>query len=221
MLLNYLYANFLEESLFAQACTLSMDELNALIDSGLCPKASYVYQSRGMSKSFIGDCQQNTDYRFYLKGHVMWLQSVNRLGLETEERARKHFEARYDEALALFFTSRLGYELCNLFPAIAKRFDGDMKATTWQHFLNGVYGVCTSDGQPETIFLKQAGVMFIEAMTNSRPELISEATLALLTQTIALLDSVASEFAPDDVVNTSRQRCIIDVRSNFLTKNAA
>lgn len=221
MLLNYLYANFLEESLFADACNLSVNELNALIEKKLCPKPSYLYQSSGMSKSFVSECQQNENYRFHLKGHVVWAQALKRFGIETEERARRYFETRYDEAMALFFTSQLGTELSELVPTIAAKFNDGMKTTTWQHFLNGVYGVCTRDGQPETIFLKQAGVMFIDQMATCSPNEISETSLALLAKTVAFLDSVEAEFAPGEVVNTSRQRCIIDVQSDFFIQIAA
>ena len=44
MLLNYLYANFLEESSFTETVGTTSAELNKMIETCIFPSASYVYR---------------------------------------------------------------------------------------------------------------------------------------------------------------------------------
>lgn len=215
MLLNYLYANFLEESRFAAFAGTSPQEIQALVQARVFPAHSYTFESRGRSISFVDDRTDEASYRFHLRSHVQWFQTVQRLGLTTERRARRHFFDRYSQAKEVFLTSQLGLELCRAAPDIPAQFDTARDDQTWKNFLDGVYGVCTRDGQPETVFLKQAGVMFIDQMISEKPGSFAASRLQLLHQAVGLLDRVAAEFAPHEVPRSSRQRCIIDVKARF------
>jgi hypothetical protein len=106
-------------------------------------------------------------------------------------------------------------------PDIAGQFDEDHANATWGHFLNGVYGVCTRDGRPESVFLKQAGAMFIEQMIAHGPDKLSRSQTDLLSRSVDLLDGVESDFAPHEAPKASRQRRIVDVRGRFFDMKAA
>lgn len=216
MLLNYLYANFYEESQFADVVGIKTDELAALIAAKVFPSPSYVYASEGRSVSFVSDFLDEQAYRFHLRGHTNWYRDIAQLGLDTEARARAHFFRRYNEAKTQFLSGPLGEELQEQAPDIAGQFDEDHANSTWGHFLNGVYGVCTRDGRPESVFLKQAGVMFIEQMIADGPDKLSRSQTNLLSRTVDFLDGVESDFAPHEAPKASRQRCIVDVRGDFL-----
>lgn len=221
MLLNYLFSNFQEERAFAQTCGVSLAELSRLIEARVFPSPSYVYESNGRSLSFVSDFSEDTKYRFHLSGHATWFDGIGRFGLDDESRARDYFFKRYEAAKETFLTSDFGLQLAEVAPDIATQFDIAHANSTWKHFLNGVYGVCTRDGQPESVFLKQVCVMFIEKMIAGGPGSLSAAHLQLLKRTVAFLDTVESEFAPHEIPQTSRQRCIIDVNSRFFEKMAA
>jgi hypothetical protein len=221
MLLNYLYSNFLEEGAFAAACGTSRQDLTDYIEARIFPAPSYVYESKGRSVSFVSDVVEDVTYRFHLKGHSEWLTSITRLGLMAEDRARAHFFNRYTEAKETFLTSDLGNQLATIAPQIPSEFDADHSSMTWKHFLSGVYGVCTRDGQPESVFLKQAGVMFVEHMISEGPGSLSDTQLKLLKRTVDFLDAVESEFAPHEAPQASRQRCIVDVNAKFFNRLAA
>lgn len=221
MLLNYLYSNFLEENSFAHACGISRKTLASLIDARIIPAPSYIYEGNNQATSFVSNFIDSDTYRFHLKGNLAWVNTTLRLGLDTEDRARDHFFHRYDQAKQTFLSSQLGQQLVAFAPEIPARFDASHAASTWGYFLEGVYGVCTRDGQPETVFLKQAGVMFIEQMSADGPGSLSPSQIELLECTVSLLDSIESDFAPHEVAHTSRQRCITDIRANFLFKGAA
>lgn len=218
MLLNYLYSNFHEEGRFAEVIGTGLSELQRSMDARIAPAASYIFDSRSSSTSFVSTFDEYETYRFHLRGHVQWYQSLLRLGLKEEAQARCYFFHRYDTAQRVFMGSELGRELHRSAPDVETQFDRDLANSTWEHFLGGVYGVCTRDGQPETIFLKQAGVKFVEALSSKGPGSLAADELDLLQRTVELLDGVASDFAPHEVPLSSRQRCIKDVRANLLSK---
>lgn len=216
MLLTYLYTNFFEQTPFADACGISQAACGKLVDDRLIPAASYVYDARGRSVSFVSAHEDAQQYRFHLKGHVGWVQTLRRMGITEEDQARRYFFERYSAAQDAFLASQLGRALCTYAPDVPARFNPDYAQDTWQNFLAGVYGVCTTDGQPETIFLKQAGVLFIEALKSGGPGKTHGKKLALLANAVNFLDAVESQFAPHEAASTSRQRCITDVRNLFL-----
>jgi hypothetical protein len=216
MLLTYLCANFLEEGAFVAANETTLEALARLTHARVFPAPSYVYESNGTSASFVSRFEDTASYRFHLKGHSAWLETVTEQELTTERQAQQHFLSRYDAAKQVFFESDPGRHLHKFGPAIKGQFDNDHARATWDHFTNGVYGVCTRDGQPESIFQKQALVMFIEHMIANGPTALSKDDLQLLCLAVRSLDAVESDFAPNEVAKTSRQRCIIDVRANFL-----
>lgn len=221
MLLNYLYANFYEERQFADVVDATAEDLTALIAAGIFPSPSYVYDSKGQSVSFVAEFSDEQAYRFHLRGHVNWYRKITQLGLDTEARARAYFSNRYDEAKMTFLSSSLGEELQAQAPDVADQFDEGHARSTWDHFLNGVYGVCTRDGRPESVFLKQAGVMFIEQMIAGGPEKLSHHQIVLLRRAVDFLDGVESDFAPHEAPKVSRQRCIVDVKAQFFDMKAA
>lgn len=215
MLLNYLYANFQEEGSFCTAVGATSEELEGLRRARVFPSPSYVYQSKGHSTSFVTAWSEDVTYRFHLRGHARWFQVVSQFDLTTETRARQYFLDRYDQAKTAFLTSSLGVQLVSYAPDVPAHFDADHAQSTWQHFLNGVYGVCTRDGQPESVFLKQAGVMFIEQLIAKGPGTLSKYQLGLLHQAVDFLDGVESDFAPHEAAQVSRQRCIVDVKEQY------
>lgn len=221
MMLNYLYTNFLEEDLFVVANATTRHALNTLINARVFPAPSYVYAGKGRLVSFVSDSADTQEYRFHLKGHTAWFDTVAQRALNTQDQARQHFFDRYEHAKQAFFASDLGQQLSKVAPDVRDRFDSDHANAAWEHFLNGVYCVCTRDGQPESVFKKQAGVIYVEHLTSSGPASLSHTYLQLLGCAVDFPDTVESDFAPHEVSSTSRQRCIIDVKAKFLNQIAA
>ncbi|MEM7168816.1 MAG: DUF6058 family natural product biosynthesis protein [Pseudomonadota bacterium] len=215
MLLSYLYSNFFEERDFAEAVGLSPTELNALFIKRILPGASYRLDLDIRSSSFVANHQRQDAYRFHLKGHLDWVKAIQRLSLESESGARAYFEARYGLAKSTFLCGSLGCRLDALAPEVIAAFDADRAEATWVNFLAGVYGVCTRDGQPESVFLKQAAVDFVDHLIALDRIEETAQHLPLLHELVDFLDGVESDFAPHEVAQSSRQRCIVDVRTRF------
>ena len=215
MTLNYLFQNFLEQSEFARRANISTSALEDLIDRQITPKASYCYQANGKVRSFISDHEDEQLYRFHLKGHLAWITAIQNLQIESQQAAQNYFFDRYNSALRLFKESRIGHKLSILLPEILPMFDDALRVDTWGHFINGVYGVCTKDGMPETILVKQVCVKFINAFNATEHLRHSANHRELLLKTVDLLDQVVSAFAPHELEKSSRQRCVLDVRERL------
>lgn len=219
MLLNYLYSQFYEEQVFLNLLGLCPADWQSLQERRLMPAASYQLTSRAQCASFLGEYQEREQCRFHLKSHRRWFEDLQCFGLTQEQAAKAFFLSRFRNAKTAFLDGEMGGRLHGLYPDVLAAFDSDLEERTWGHFLNGTYGICTRDGQPDTIFRKQAGVRFIDKMTETEPHLFPADQLELLRQTVDFLDSVESEFAPHEVAQSSRQRCIINVRERYFTPN--
>ena len=216
MLLNYLFETFYEESTLLDKCQITARTLNHLIKNNVMPKPSYILHNQGASQSFVSNYTEVQTYRFHLKGHITWLNATENLGIDTEEAAKAYFMSRYDIAAQLFFSGPMGKSLTEIMPYLPETFDEVHLNATWQNFTDGVYGVCTRNGAPESIFLKQAYVRFIDHVIETHPvNKITKSHKTTLLAIVTLLDTVESDFALHEVYQTSRQRCIIEVRKQY------
>lgn len=216
MLLNYLYENFYEETALLKKGQITAQALNSLTKNRVIPKPSYILNNQGGVQSFVANYSETQTYRFHLKGHITWLNAVENLGIKTEEAAKDYFQSRYDIAAQLFFSGSVGRSLTNIMPHLPKTFDETHINATWLHFTDGVYGVCTRNGAPENIFLKQVYVRFIDHILGTHPiNKITKNHKGTLLAAVGLLEKVESDFAPHEVSQTSRQRCIIEVRKQY------
>lgn len=216
MLVSYLHEHFLTSADFAAAAGWGPEQLSRAIAERIIPGPSYRAHGALRITSFVADAEVALDEAFHLAAHLAWAAELERLDLRTELAARSRFMQRYDAAKRSFTASGRGQSLLRANPKVLARFDSGHAAATWDHFLNGVYGVCTRDGAPETIFHKQIGVMIVEALTEFPPDQIAPDALTVLADAVGFLDEVASDFAPHERASSSRQRCIMDIRARYL-----
>ncbi|PCI86357.1 MAG: hypothetical protein COB24_10190 [Hyphomicrobiales bacterium] len=215
MLLNYLYDKYYERSAFCAAANIDLQTLDKWESANLVPKASYIMDNDLQVKSFVADHQETQKYEFYLKGQLEWLAQIADKNITTENAARHYFETQYGFAIERFLATELGQKIAEIYPQSAWNLDDYTE--TWQHFLVGTYGLCTRSGLPNEIFLKHVYIRFIKFVTQTnRPNEIKLKLLDMLSQAVEALDKVESDFAPHEVAQSSRQRCIINIRKNYL-----
>lgn len=216
MLLGYLFKNFYEESSLPELVNISARKLCDLTESRAMPKPSYTLDVRVNAVSFVADHSELATYRFHLKGYTDWINALDRLSISNEIPAKEYFQSEYMNSANSFFSGEMGKSLIATMPDLPEAFDEAYFETTWQYFLDGVYGVCTRDGMPRSIFLKQAMVLFIDGFVEMYPDPdISSEHRFILDNAVKFLNTVESDFAPHEVQNTSRQRCIIDVKAKY------
>jgi len=83
----------------------------------------------------------------------------------------------------------------------------------WQHFLNGIYGLCTKSGLPEDIAAKELAILQINALIEK--DNLDKAQRDKLTKAVNLLDAASSLFAPHERLKSSRHRLIDEVRHQY------
>lgn len=214
MLLNYLYEKYDEKAVFCAAASMDLDRLDELQAANIVPKASYILDIDIKVKSFVAEHQEVQKYQFYLKGQLEWLAQINAKKISTESAARHYFETQYGLAIDEFLASELGDKIVQIYPR--SEWGLSDHSETWAHFLNGTYGLCTRTGLPNEIFLKHIYIRFIEFVTlTNRPNEIKPKLLMLLSKAVEELDKVESDFAPHEVAQSSRQRCIINIKKDY------
>lgn len=147
-------------------------------------------------------------------GHQKWYEAIKQENITKEASAFDLFTARYHAAHHTHFNREIGKIMQQLWPAISKPPKTSDLAASWSYFKEGVYGVCTSDGLPETIFQKQYGVRFMNHVM-STPAQDAQEVEKLIRQIIDWLDRVIAPFAPHEIASSSRQRCIINAGNRF------
>ncbi|NRA89390.1 MAG: hypothetical protein HRU28_18830 [Rhizobiales bacterium] len=215
MLLNYLYENYFEKSEFCNAANINLSQLGALESANLTPKASYILEVGLHVKSFIAAHEEQQIYQFYLKGQLVWLKQIEQKNISTENGARHYFETQYNLAIDKFLESDLGQNIVQIYPQT--EWDLTEYNAIWREFLAGTYGLCTRTGSPDQIFLKHVYIRFIEFITKRhQPDKIKQNLRDLLKTAVEELDKVESDFAAHEVALSSRQRCIINPRKDYL-----
>ncbi|KLN61746.1 hypothetical protein WH96_05440 [Kiloniella spongiae] len=216
MLLNYLYENFYEEASLLKQSQVSQEELRLLISQRIAPQPSYVITANLKTISFVSQDTLSETCRFYPKTYPEWLNILKTKNLDTEDIAKNYFRQAYQKARQNFFESEQGKDLLEEYPALSDYLTANHFNETWNHFLGGVFGVCTRENLPRGIFEKQLLVRFIDYMKQHHsPANISPLSKSRLETAVAYLNMVEADFAPHEVPITSRQRCINDVRKKY------
>lgn len=214
MLLNYLYQEYLETSEFCKLANIQPAELSSLQKAKIMPNASYNLDINLHAKSYVAQKIENKCYQFYRKSQLIWLTIIDQRNILTEEAAQQYFKTQYEMAVADFLLSELAKNVCKNYPQ--SQWGLSPIDETWQHFLDGTYGLCTRSGMPNEIFLKQIYVRYIDFLNQKyTPNTMGTELRIVLSKAVNALDKVESDFAPHEVAHSSRQRCITNIKKDY------
>ncbi|MDW7548944.1 hypothetical protein J8Z24_19675 [Pseudoalteromonas sp. SCSIO 43201] len=206
VLYQYLNTTFYTMQELLDVANISEQELKALQDSQLMPRASYTLNVNLGCDSFFGQFKENHILTFYAKGYASWLNVI----LEEQDQTKIYalFSARYRKTLTRL--GRLGYVSSHpkLTTSLSKHI-----ADEWQHFLDGTYGLCTQTGLPEDIAAKEFAIIKINELCQLKT--LNQAERETLIFAVNLLDSVSAQFAPHERANSSRRRLVDEVRAKY------
>ncbi|MEJ6473944.1 DUF6058 family natural product biosynthesis protein [Pseudoalteromonas piscicida] len=206
-LLSYLQTHFITKESLLRESQLSHLELAMLIEKRLMPKAAYKLTLKLECDSFFGEHSDESNLEFYPQGALVWLGAVSQLTDETQAFAL--FSKRYKDQLHRLKAQGLNPQDTKLNQDIDAHLENE-----WQHFLGGIYGLCTKTGLPEDIANKEAAIVVINEYL-ARDEHLSPDELINLHQVVDLLDKASALFAPHERERSSRKRLIDDVRARF------
>mgnify|MGYP005822246573 CR=1 FL=1 len=204
-LINYLNENYYTKQQLLDLAKISEAELSRLQDKRVMPTCSYRLLLNYSSDSFFGEFKNQNEIEYYAKGYLSWIGMLQVTTVVQD--VFSIFAHRYTESISKLKT--FGYTSSD--PKVNSKLDLHIEEE-WQHFLNGIYGLCTKSGLPEDIAAKELAILQINeilALDNEEKDLIK------LTKAVNLLDSASSMFAPHERLKSSRHRLIDEIRRKY------
>ncbi len=188
--LKYLCENFLTLEEVSEKSSVSGDKIKRYIVSGLVPKHSYEVSRTVEITSSLTDKHSVQESIYYFPTNYVELikNCESRNSEETKKEfidtMRQHLQSHKDKALAyenaVSDESRLEQELEN----------------EWNHYQNGIYGICTLTASPKAIVEKEIAVKKLIGFLEENPEDKLKNKKEELVEIVAEYDAVSSLFAP-------------------------
>ncbi len=216
-MLNYLFENFDEKLRLVTKLDGNAARLEQLIENKCAPLPSYVINAQLACSSYFGAHNETAQLQFFAIGHAKWAKQLTTMNIDQEPNAKELFINIHGETHDKLMRSKL-IDVARSLDLGIPTITTQMLNATWQHFLDGTYGVCTKDGLPGTIAKKQLLVTLLDSFIakNSFTPLNRDSRKRL-GELVNALDDVEPAFAPHERQRSSRQRCINDVRAKFLS----
>lgn len=214
---SYLFENFDERAKIVAKLEDKANLFEQYIANRCAPNPSYVVSTQQRCASYFGIHNDETVLQFFSKGQLKWITQLQQENIAEEQAAKELFVQIFRDARRKLEQSELSAVAHQLQLVIPQLTDHMLNAT-WQHFLEGTYGVCTKDGLPDTIAKKQVLVTLIDSFIARNTSVqLDGISRSHLSQLVDALDGVEPQFAPHERQRSSRQRCINEVRLNYLS----
>ena len=205
-LIKYLNEHFFTKQELLDISKVTEQDLSKYQENGLMPKCSYKLNLNLTSDSFFGLHNNEQEIEYYAKGYSSWLAIIQ--SSNSADAVYSIFASRYEKTIENLKAQ--GHSSSN--SKITTELNNHIKEE-WDHFLNGIYGLCTKSGLPDDIAAKEFSIIEIKELSELN-ELTSE-QINKLTVSVNLLDSVSSWFAPHERLQSSRQRLVNEVRLKY------
>lgn len=201
-LIKYLSTHFLTRQELIDLAKISEDELQRFQEEKRMPKSSYKISLKLTCDSFFGEHNEQDSLEYYAKGSLAWIGILQ--STDNAEEAFEIFSNRYKQTVKTL--KQQGYQ-----PSDTKLNEGLEQhiKEEWQHFLDGIYGLCTKSGLPEDIAAKEIAISQINEILEQDE---NKRDIETLTKAIDLLDNASSLFAPHERLRSSRHRLVDEVR---------
>lgn len=205
-LLNYLNNHFLTKQQLLDITKVSEGDFFQYQEQGLMPKCSYKLTLDMQSDSFFGVYQEAQVIEYYAKGYASWLAIIQ--SKSSADEVFNVFAKRYKIAIDKLATKGYLSTSSKVHHGLEQHINDE-----WQHFLNGIYGLCTQSGLPEDIAAKELSILIISELCEMGELTLEQ--IEKLTKAVNLLDESSALFAPHERQQSSRYRLIDEVRRKY------
>lgn len=205
-LISYLSKNFLTLPELLKKARISENELRILQKQETLPQCSYRLNLSINCDSMFGDHKSMASVEYFSRYSCEWLKVLRSevQGLT----AFDVFSTRYKAELSRL--NNLGFESCSA--ELNLGLDKHLQEE-WRQFLDGSYGLCTSNGTPEEIAAKSLTGAIILPL--ARRDTLNITEKIRLKKAVDLLADVSAEFAPHERLRSSRYKLVERVRQKF------
>jgi len=201
--LKYLNENFLSLDELAEESGIQKETIKSYIKEKLIPNASYELRQTSRISSPLGDNHIVEDTILYFP--KSYVDLVKRIRNNDPEEMKQVFIEKMKRHLLDHQEKEFAYKNA---VSIPDSLDEELEKE-WNHYLNGIYGICTLNATPEEIIEKEVAVKklisFLETCEN-RGEIKSKESE--LRQIISEYDQVSSLFAPYQRESSSRGKYV-------------
>ena len=213
-LIKYLAENFYTKDELLSVSKVDVAQFEEYQTLGVMPQPSYKINMQINCESFFGLHEESQVLEFYAKGYVSWLGLLGSLPEEgqNKEEVYRIFYKRYRAELERL--QNLGY-MCDetkWFNDQEEERDTHIEEA-WQHFIQGIYGLCTRSGLPEDIAAKAVAIVDINRLSAS--DELTAVALKSLEKAVNLLDEASALLAPHERLKSSRHRLVNEIRRQF------
>ncbi len=202
-LINYLNQYFYTRQELLALTKVTEADFARFQAGAVMPKCSYKLNLQLCSDSFFGVHTDEQLIEYYAKGYASWLALLQHVGSADE--VFSIFSRRYRQTLSDLQAQGHHADSTKL----TSELDSHLQQE-WQHFLAGIYGLCTKTGLPEDIAAKELAVLEINQLIACDD--LSAEQIIKLTAAVDLLDAASAFFAPHERAKSSRHRLIDEVR---------
>ncbi|MGN7832435.1 DUF6058 family natural product biosynthesis protein [Pseudoxanthomonas sp. 22568] len=225
----YLRHHYWTDTQLANACGLTLEQLDALLAEDLVPAPSYVVSADGtLHSAAFGEFPQTgaTPGRYFHPGTVAWVTRAQEARAQGgAEAARATLEQRFRHGFAAALAG-LDRELARLPDSfddhgtpIAAGLD-TRTAGAWDAFRQGIFGLCVADPATEQAIATKE--ILQEALTTLRERHLRDAPGADIDRTAALAliqryARAAMPFSPLEYPRSSRKRLVEDFAADLHT----
>lgn len=203
--IKYITENYLDAEALCSITGISITELDRLIEQHLIPNCSYTIENTSVISSPLGDEEIITLTKRYFPKSVIPLIAQN-LNCENPD----HFKQQMKEEFISTFTAHQdnSFAYGNILNndgsvndnALAEAFE-----TEWEHYLNGIYGICTINSTGAEIAKKEIAVKkLIDFIEQNKGTVLNEIQQKALIALNDQFNEVANDFAPYQRVSSSR-----------------
>ena len=223
---QYLSTHYLNAGQCAQACGLSVDAFDVLVQAQLAPAPAYVVTPGGMLVSHVFGAMPApgaTPGRYFHPSQRTWIAAARHAlaqnGPQGAQTAlREQFIVRLQTALAAL--DRSSWRLRDSFnddgtPIAAGLAQRGSQA--WECFLHGTFGLCVADPASEAAIARKE-VLQEQLTALSENGSIAAFTPALAARLGTLIDDYAAAampFSPVEFHRSSRKRLVDDLRARL------
>ncbi|WP_223671055.1 DUF6058 family natural product biosynthesis protein [Kangiella shandongensis] len=209
-LIHYLNSHFFTLQELLDNTKITEQDFRDYQDNEVMPKASYKLDVDVRSDSFFGLHEETHCIEYYAKGYASWLGIVH--SLNDSELIYDVFSTRYEKAIAELKSAHHLSSDPKINANLAKHIREE-----WQHFIQGIYGLCTVSGLPEDIAAKEFAILQINELSSQ--DKLTDDEMSQLERAVNLLDKASSAFAPHERQRSSRYRLVDETRRKFKLKS--
>ncbi|WP_427871737.1 DUF6058 family natural product biosynthesis protein [Flavobacterium sp. MMS24-S5] len=217
--LNYIKDNYIEFEEVIKTANISLDKLNQLIESKLVPEPSYIINSEINISSSLNDNHRIIVEEKYFHPSVLELIKKNadnanpeKFKLEFKENLLSNLKNHPHKAFAYGNVFGDNGNIDN--EKIEKVLEEE-----WNHYCNGVYGICTLNNNENAIIDKEIAIKRILSFIEKKSTSLTDDEKIELQKINVEFNKSTSSFAPYQRESSSRGKYLDKLLREFSLDN--